>query len=146
MFSSSKMFSLLTTRTSQNHQTRAPRNKVVPKWDQLKQECIPVGCVPPLIDRISLYPMHSEKPKKPRTPLKKPCTPQNNHACPPKKPCMPPQKSHTPRKNHAHPPKKPHTPKKPCMAPEIKKTHTPLNKPHMPPPPLWTEWQTHVKT
>ena len=80
-----------------------------------RQECIPVGCVPPahwpyLIEKT----MHAppEQPRMPPSPQKQLCMPpQSNHTCSPlEQPCTPPHKQ-------------------PCM-----------------PPPLWTEWQTPVKT
>ena len=87
-----------------------------------KQECIPVGCVPPAhwsYLRISSYPMHPPLGATTHAPPEQPCMPPqsnhacppweqprtppwSNHACPPEQPCMPPgATTHTPQSNHA---------------------------------------------
>ena len=78
-----------------------------------KQECIPVGCVPPAhwsYFRISSYPTHAP--------------PGSNHACPlpQEQPCTPP------RSNHAHPLEQPR------MPPRVT-THAPPQSNHTCPPP-----------
>ena len=107
-----------------------------------KQECIPVGCIPPAhwpylvisytSPRATMYtpqqpctPPHLACPPQPCMPPSNHACPPSNHACPPQ-PCMPPTTTHTPH-NHACPPQ-------PRMPPRT--MHAPL--------PLWTEFLTHA--
>ena len=129
----------------------------------LKQECIPVGCVPPAhwsYLRISSYPTHAppratmhapreqphmsppEHPHMPpratmHAPWEQPCMP------PPEQPCTDPWSNHAcppeqprmpPRSNHACPPRATmHTPRATTHAPPRATMHTPLEQPCMPP-------------
>ena len=78
-----------------------------------KQECIPVGCVPLLIDRIPRMPPQATT----HTPSQSnhTCLPGSNHACPQSNHTCPPRSNHAcpprgatmhaARSNHAHPPR-----------------------------------------
>ena len=120
----------------------------------LKQECIPVGCVPPAhwpYLRISSYPMH--------TPLEQPrMPPQSNHACPPEQPCTPPRSNHAcppppGATTHAPPGATMHAPQEqPCMRPPSNHAclsgatmHAPLEQPCTPPPRATTNSGKHKK-
>ena len=73
-----------------------------------RQECIPVGCVPPAhwsYLRISSYPTHTPPPPTP-IPGATMHPPRSNHASPPEQPCTPPPRATT----HAPPPEQPRTP------------------------------------
>ena len=107
-----------------------------------KQECIPVGCVPPghwpyLIISYACPPMTMHAPQ--------PCMPPSNH--------VHPRATMHALGNHACPPATTHTPWQPCTTPgnhacilqlctPPATTHAPLATMHAP---LWTEWQTGVK-
>ena len=134
-----------------NYQTlfsrRCGNHKREPNRHQCKQECIPVGCVPPAhwpYLRISSYPTHAPHP-------------QSNHAHPPEQPHThtpsPGATKHNPPGNHAHPPEQL------CMPPGAT-THVPPRSNHARPPrsnqahppqeqsctPLPVDRQTPVKT
>ena len=108
-----------------------------------KQECIPVGCVPPahwpyLVVSYACPPWnnHAWAPWKTMHPPKKPCTPPSNHTCPPEQPRMP-------LSNHTYPPEQPCTPRatthappeQPCMPPQSNHAHPspPREQPCTPP-------------
>ena len=101
----------------------------------IKQECIPVGCVPPA---HWLYLVVSYA-----RPRKKPPTPPKNHACPPAKtmhappeqPRMPPGSNHAPlRSNHARPWEHPRMPPRATMhAPGSNLACPPQEQPHTTP-------------
>ena len=126
-------------------------NFIMELWNERLQECIPVGCVPPahwpyLIGKTTHAP--PEQPRMP--PQEQPCMPpQSNHACPPRATTHAPGSNHTcplpeqprmpPGSNHACPPRAT------MHAPPGATMHTPQSN-HTCPPPLWTEWQTPLKT
>ena len=115
----------------------------------MKQECIPVGCVPPshwpyLIVSHACPPATMHTPSCNHACSPQPCMPlTTTHApqpCTPPQPHMPPAAMHVPTTIHA-----PHNhacPPQPCMPPTT--MHAPHNHAHTPAttPPQWTEWLT----
>ena len=120
-----------------------------------KQECIPVGCIPPahwpyLVVSYAcplqpcMPPCNHAPPWQPYTPPWQLCMPPlttmhapSNHACPPQQPRMPPATMHTLLAT-MHTPQTRHAPQQPRMPPgnhayTPATIHTPL-QPHMPPP------------
>ena len=98
-----------------------------------RQECIPVGCVPPAHRsylRISSYPTHAPPGATTHAP------PQTNHTHPREQPRMPPRATmHTPLGATMHaPPEQPHMPPRSNhTCPPRATTHAPQSN-HTPPP------------
>ena len=143
----------------------SPMSELFGTWDvsylteteyTIKQECIPVGCVPPahwphLMEKTT----HAPPPEEPHTPLGATmhapratthAPPQSNHACPPsnhacppgattyappEQPCMP----IPPRATTHTPPEQPRMPprEQPCMPPQSSHACPPPKQPRMPP-------------
>ena len=104
-----------------NEQTSVSRNAIV------KQECIPVGCIPPshwsyLVISYACPPQPCMYPSNHTCPPTTMHTPWQSHR-PPQQPCMPPH-------NHAHLPCNHACPQQPCMP--LATTHAPW-QPCMPP-------------
>ena len=106
-----------------------------------RQECIPVGCVPP-----AHWPYPPEKTTHAPPPHPEACTPPapgsmhaplhpEAHTPPHPEACMPPPEKST------HAPQPP--PEKVCMLPRKKHACPPRKSTHATPP--WTEWQTGAK-